>query len=414
MIPTEDFERRIAPGGIAWQAYQDEVFAQWAKARARQEVAGGTASGWTADIDVMTLADPAPPCLFWRANDDGTYRGYGYPAGLHLLYGARKSGKTMLAFLWAAQLLNAGGGVVWYAFERQQGVRERLALAGARDLSRFRYREASGMPSAAEWAGVCAGVQAAGVSLVVFDAFRGLQAAVTPGTSANDGDAVELVNSRVLVPLQRAGAAVLVIDHQSKDGGGASAFGSERKESMADVVLSVEAKVQFSREREGWSKVTATADRYGFNDDDSPGYLVMIPGHGIQFRHDIPVDATPAAFMGQAEDAAALRQRQEVRRLRELEVHEAVMLADDWTMASVAEYLKEHCKGKSYSAGDSTWRTVAREMLLSGQLRAALGPRTSKLLRPGPGGVPAELQHLLTDPAIAARVEGYRHDILAI
>jgi hypothetical protein len=410
LIPAEAYERHIAPGGPGYNEYQTEVFHQWARARAKQEVTGGDASGWTTRIDVATIADPAAPALLRRANADGSVRGYGYPGGLHLLYGTRKCGKTMLAVRWAADELLAGYGVLWFSFESQQGIRERLAMAGAgRELwPRFDYRLAGGRPTAETVAAIAASARNAGVSLVVFDAMRGLMRAVAPGTSANDGDAVELVNSDALLPFQRAGIAVLAIDHTSKAGGGASAFGSERKESMADVVLSVELKRQFSRETGGWSAVTATADRYGYNDEDSPGYLVLAPGAGIQFREDIPLTVAPVI----AEDAAAMQQKRELRHLREVEVHAAVLGADDWTASSVAAFLTEHCAGKAYSLSVSKWRAVVAEMMLSGQLRGAVGPRNAKLLRPGPGALPDEVRPMLDDPAVAARAERYKHDVM--
>lgn len=389
-------------------AYKAEVELQLrrmkAQAEVRQILAGGNAASWDADIDVMSLTDPAPPSLFWRANANGTFTGYGYPGALHLLYGARKSGKTMLAYAFAAQELSQGRGVLWFAFERQQGVRERLALAGARDLSRLKYREASGMPSGAQVQALADAIREAGVSLVVFDAFRGLQAAVAPGTSANDGDAVELVNARILVPLQRAGAAVLVIDHTSKDGGGASAFGSERKESMADVVLSVAVLRAFDRETEGWSQVKVTADRYGYLGDDSPGYLVMTPGRGIQFRGDIPVG--PAMIR---EDTADTAMKLEIRHLREMAVWNAVLHADDWTMNGLATYLSESVIAAGVKMGKSKWDTLLRDMIMSGAMKYAFGPRNSRLMRPGPD-IPLEVRPLLADPDVAARLERYRGD----
>lgn len=205
------------------------------------------------------------------------------PRTVTVLSGHRASGKTWVAAAWSAQVLRAGGHVIWIDFERQNRLlREKFtSLEIPSHMLERQFHYTGGMPpigrlksDVGKWSD--GGRQV----LVVVDAFRGLQSLVAPGTSANDGDAVENVYLEVLnviVSAARAtgSATVAVIDHLAKTGVGGT-FGSERKESAADYVIKVEQQKVFSRTAAGFSSLEITKDRYGhFSAGDMAGYLWM-------------------------------------------------------------------------------------------------------------------------------------------
>lgn len=283
-----------------------EVMYIVAKEEARALLAGDSYQNWAlspADCG-FPVDEVSTPSIFIRdyAPDpgwDGTPRGYGYPGGVHVLYGSRAAGKTWLAALWAAQEMRQGRHVAWYSFEPQRGLTERLMACGAtREAAPFfHHKAARGAPPDEAVQQIAGQVELGKFSLVVLDAMRGLQALIAPGSSSNDSDAVELVNQRFLVPIARAGAAVLLLDHRPKDTGNASAVGGERKESMADVVMRLENIRPFNREDDGYSRLTVTKDRYGYNgeSDEYLGFFTMQSGRpAFSSRGLLP---SVAAFM---------------------------------------------------------------------------------------------------------------------
>ena len=217
------------------------------------------------------------------------------PGTVVCLSGHKGGGKSWVAATWAEQEIIAGNHVLWVDFERQaSGLSERFSvLRVPAHLIDGQVHYADGVLPPVD--GMCADIRkwAEGGRrvLVVVDAFRGLQATVAPGTSANDGDAVETVYLEVLNPLTEAGATVAVIDHLAKNGNGTT-FGSERKESAADYVLRVEQAEAFSRGRSGYSCVELTKDRYGHREAGTAVGYLWVPGSdgktGSSYR-DYPV-----------------------------------------------------------------------------------------------------------------------------
>ena len=312
LVAKEEASRLVAPGG-----------------EPKNWVPSPAAAGFPED-------DVLPPSLFWRdlvspPGWNSVPRGYGYPGTVHWLYGTGGVGKTALAALFAAQELKAGHRVVWYSFEPQQGLTERLTKSGA-DPSvmfpptaeypggvplpmLFHHMPATGVPSDSDIDVMCQSIHNGGITLVVLDAFRGLQSLLAPGTSANDGDAVETVNQRLLVPLARAGAAILVIDHRSKDTSVSGPTGSERKMSAAGVVMRMDKGVAFNRDTDGWASVTVEKDRYAYNSEQDKGIFTMTGGVS-GFTERVPsAGASIEAFLA---DPVANRRKAILDRLRDM------------------------------------------------------------------------------------------------
>jgi hypothetical protein len=111
--------------------------------------------------------------------------------------------------------------------------------------------------------------------LVVVDAFN---AALTlHGYSPQSTEEVEAFFGRVVAPLQRAGAAVVLPDHVVKDkvSRGRYSYGSERKSTGVDLHLGLTLLEPFGRGQRGRSKVTVHRDRVGYLEKPSPGVFVL-------------------------------------------------------------------------------------------------------------------------------------------
>jgi hypothetical protein len=266
-----------------------EVMHQLAREKARALLTPATTQAWELLLGDQGFPDDevGTPSMFWRDFDSdhvmpANRRSYGYPGAIHVLYGARAAAKTWVAATWAAQEIRQEHHVVWYSFEPQKGLTERLKATGAqpKDAFYFHHKAARGTPSEEMVNQIAYQVEAGKVSLVVLDAMRGLQALIAPGSSSNDSDAIEQVAQQFLVPVARAGAAILLLDHRPKDVSNSSAIGGERKESLADCVMRLESIRPFSREVDGYSLLRVTKDRYGYNTDsaDHLAYFTMESG----------------------------------------------------------------------------------------------------------------------------------------
>jgi hypothetical protein len=223
-------------------------------------------------VDIMSLGPVDDPSRFIIRGSDAPSTALIVPRTITVLAGHRASGKTWAAATWTADELIKGMTVTWIDYERQPTLlaeKFRILLPNAELGKQLRY--AADMPPT-----LIQDVAYQNSPLVVIDSWRSLQNAIAPGTSANDGDAVEMVYLEVLTPLQKAGATIVILDHLPK--GGTTTFGSERKESAADYVIRVEQVQAFSRAQSGYSSLTIMKDRYGHHaEGDAPGYL-WVPG----------------------------------------------------------------------------------------------------------------------------------------
>lgn len=282
------------------ESYHRLLFDKLARTQADKDAAKILAGNFEGYEDIADLPDPEKPStLCIRATDKGDRTMIVSPNTVTVVSGHRASGKTWLVATWAAQELRAGNHVIWVDFERQSRlltqklkalkvpahvIREQVHYVGGvippterlvSDIKRYTF-------------------EGKGRVLVVVDAFRGLQGIVSPGTSANDGDAVEAVYLSVLNPVaaKDAGGTVVVIDHLSKNGDRGT-FGSERKESAADYVIQVEQAEPFARRKSGYSILTVTKDRYGEIEQGTvPGYL-WVPGDDTKKKSDTGIDNYP-------------------------------------------------------------------------------------------------------------------------
>jgi hypothetical protein len=212
-------------------------------------------------VDLVELAKvgvPAPELLCGEL----LYRG-----GLHALAGPPDCGKSTLAYWWALHLLAAGETVVLVDEEsgREQVVEKLLDLGGEpHHLERLAYVEFPGRTwDEADRAGLAALLAGRRPTLVIFDSSAAFL--TLAGWDEDRAPDVTRFYKLLLDAARTSGAAVLVIDHVTKDGAnGGYARGSGAKKANVDVLLMVDPITPFSRTRAGLLKLTVKKDRRGY------------------------------------------------------------------------------------------------------------------------------------------------------
>lgn len=187
-----------------------------------------------------------------------------------LILGEPDSGKSWILLCAAAAELDAGASVLFIDHENGPArVADRLEARLGVDLERaehdgrFGYIEpAAGLDAHArlELGGVLAQLRP---SLVCVDGLAGWLS--LHGLSDNDRSDVE-AGYRLLDDLRATGAAVIVLDHVSKDreNRGRWAIGSERKIGLTDYAYSVEVIEPFGIGRTGRARLRVGKDRDGY------------------------------------------------------------------------------------------------------------------------------------------------------
>lgn len=190
-----------------------------------------------------------------------------YRRGLHTLTGPPDCGKTSLALRWALDLLDAGTSVVWLDEESGPEIAaEKLIAFGVKpaDLADLHYYPFPSRPwSPGDVAMLGEVMKTCRPVLTIWDSAAAFLARA--GLSEDDAGEVTGFWSNVLAPCARLyGSAVLVIDHDTKNGGQSRyARGSGAKLAATDVAYKLEAVRQFSRSQDGELRLTVTKDRRG-------------------------------------------------------------------------------------------------------------------------------------------------------
>lgn len=209
-------------------------------------------------IDLAALGDSPAPAA--------SVSGLLYPGNLHLIYGEPEAVKTWLGLILCMEQIRAERHAVYVDFEMSaNAVRARLLDLGAseRDLERFHYIAPSESMGEQIRADVAAMVCEFDPSLIVADAMAG--ALALHGFDGNSNADVETFYSATLAPFRTAGAAVVVIDHVTKDKEtrGKWPIGAQRKLGGSDVGIMVEMVTAFSRGGTGLARLRVQKDRHG-------------------------------------------------------------------------------------------------------------------------------------------------------
>jgi hypothetical protein len=186
-----------------------------------------------------------------------------YAGKRHLLSGESETGKSWLALAWCHEELGKGNPVVYIDHEMGRSMTlERLRVLGVPDrwIPSFRYVDPT-EPALLALEQIEELVEDA--TLVIIDATIGsLSLHALDENSTTD---IERWYQRVVDPLRSSGAAVVVLDHVTKNAEtrGKYAIGSQRKVGASDVHLSCECVKPFGRNAIGIAKVTVKKDRPG-------------------------------------------------------------------------------------------------------------------------------------------------------
>jgi hypothetical protein len=199
--------------------------------------------------------------------DDG--EGLLYPGALHDLHSEPSHGKTWFSLLAGRDVLYGGGGLVVLDYEGTAPTFvERLRLLGVddeliADEQRVAYHNLTGRTSEQQVAALRDEVASLRAGLVVVDAM--LPALVRNGLDDNSNADLATFYESFVRPLTTTGAAVLCVDHMTKDAAtrGRGARGAGAKLQLVDVSYSVRLVKPFSRDRAGSFKIVCAKDRFG-------------------------------------------------------------------------------------------------------------------------------------------------------
>lgn len=191
-----------------------------------------------------------------------------YAGQLNLVFGDPECGKTWIVLCAIAQLLIDGGRALFIDLDHNGAIptATRLLNLGVpvdilSDLDRFRYIEPADTTElllvgvdCEQWVPDLIGLDSLGELLPMFKA------------SSNSGDDFTAVHSRVIKPMVRTGACVVLIDHLAKgmESRQSGPTGSPAKRrAVGGVSLRVRAKEAFVPGRGGTAYVLVNKDRHG-------------------------------------------------------------------------------------------------------------------------------------------------------
>jgi hypothetical protein len=240
----------------------------------RKEMPRRDVHSWT-PIDLLRVAAEPP--------ERPRIAGIAYPGRRHLYSGETESLKSLVAMIVCVEEIRAGNCAMY--IDCEMGEREALerfralGLADEEISDRLIYVHPSEpMTSADVLADVIVLIETRLPTVVVADAVTGMLALhdLDPNSSVD----VEKFYLGIVDPLRKYGAAVISLDHvtKNKETQGRYAIGSERKVAGADVHLRFETVRPFGRGRNGLVKLTVAKDR--------PGWLPRPKAAEIEFHSD--------------------------------------------------------------------------------------------------------------------------------
>lgn len=221
------------------------------------------------DVAALLAGDlpPAPRPVYGRRDDSHALF---YARQVNMLFGDPESGKTWVALAATAELLrsrNASGRVLVVDLDHNgaAATMSRLLALGVdkdalSDRSRFLYVEPE---DALHVAGVVADMEVWAPDIAVVDSLGELIPLY--GSNSNSADDFTTVHARVLKPLARS-AAVLLIDHLAK-GDASRAFGpggtGAKRRAIGGTSIRVRVKEAFTPGKPGSAYLTVNKDRHG-------------------------------------------------------------------------------------------------------------------------------------------------------
>jgi hypothetical protein len=243
-------------------------------------------------VDLADLVDGSyaqeQPALLARSDNVHLF----YRERVHSLTGEPETGKSWLALLATAERLAASEHVLYVDFETSAPeVVDRLLELGADSesiLQNFRYvRPDEPLQSLEPLLGPPP-------ALAVLDGVT--EALTVHGLDLRDNTDIAKWLALLPRPLQRAGAAVVQLDHvtKSRDDRGRWAIGAQHKLAGVDVAYSLDTVEPFGRGRAGHSRVLVHKDRPGYVRQHARGKVVadlhMATDDGVRLSLVAPED----------------------------------------------------------------------------------------------------------------------------
>jgi hypothetical protein len=234
--------------------------------------------------------EPVDLSTFEAITEPPTIGGIVYAGRRHLFSGEPESMKSLVALMLAVDETRAGKHVVWISLESESDGRETVSrfreLGGTeQDLARFHFvapEAPIGSPGARETLDRL--IETTRPTLVVVDAYIGvLDLHGLDPTLAID---IEKIGRLLFRPLERHGAATIVLDHLAKnrETRGKFSIGSERKVGAVAVHLGLEVVTPLRRGGHGLVKLRVHKDK--------PAHLHRPYACEIRFESDTAGDLT--------------------------------------------------------------------------------------------------------------------------
>lgn len=191
-----------------------------------------------------------------------------YPGRIHAFNAESESGKSWLAMAACVEQIAAGAHVLYVDFEdAAESVVERLLALGVRPetlLERFHYVRPDDPIDAGAKVRIAGAVEAWHPTLAVLDGVT--EAMVVSGWSIKDNDDAARFLASLPRQLERAGVAVLLIDHVTKDREtrGSHAIGAQHKRAgITGASFSLDVIRPFGRGLHGVARLGVTKDKHG-------------------------------------------------------------------------------------------------------------------------------------------------------
>lgn len=251
--------------------------------------------------DLMTNpSPPVEPSILHRTDGLALF----YPGKNHLVMSQPEGGKSQLATHAGTSEMNRQEGFAYIDFEdTAESFVERATAHGATtmQLGTQVYYVRPDAPLE-EWSrGELLAAMRPEPSLIVIDA--NTEALSLHGLDSNNGNDWSKLMSLLVYPLRDTGAAVVLLDHVTKDrdSRGRFAIGTGHKLASVDVAYTLETIKPFGRGSEGSSRLKLVKDRPGHlrqhaNDSGVIGIVNYIPGDNGALTVTIdPPDAASAA-----------------------------------------------------------------------------------------------------------------------
>jgi len=252
------------------------------KAERADAASVNVADSWGESDIGRYLDNPAQPTPTLLTRDDGM--SLMYPGETTWIFGEPGCGKSWTAAYACMQSVKRGQHVVWLDFEGQGAAAvSRMMTLGCtpEELRQFFHLVEPETAYVKDMRPKLDALIAYRPAVVVFDAANDVL--TLQGGRLNDVDTIAKFDTQLLLPFKRAGSAVAVVDHVTKnsESRGLWPINSGHKKACCSAAYSIVIRHQFRPDRDGSSRLVTAKDRHGNAPGavgETAGYLVVRGG----------------------------------------------------------------------------------------------------------------------------------------